>query len=144
MKRSTTPFVALFLLSAVGGSGVLESALPTPLAAQTAAHEAGIHPGSAARYSQLHASGPRTAPELDVNEGVAVIHGLRGEVHRLPSLPAEERYPDWAPADNLVDIVLGRAGNGSPASLGVLTVEFVDAIYRAALEGRTIRMGGGS
>ncbi|MCB1500033.1 MAG: Gfo/Idh/MocA family oxidoreductase [Bauldia sp.] len=81
---------------------------------------------------------------FDVNEGVAVIHGHRGEVHRLPSLPAEERYPDWAPADNLVDIVLGRAGNGSPASLGVLTVEFVDAIYRAALEGRTIRMGGGS
>jgi predicted dehydrogenase len=78
---------------------------------------------------------------FDVNEGVAVIHGLRGEVHRLPGLPAEERYPDWAPADNLVDIVLGRGANGSPASLGVLTVEFVDAIYRAAREARTVRVG---
>lgn len=78
---------------------------------------------------------------FDVNEGVAVIHGLRGEVHRLPGLPAEERYPDWAPADNLVDIVLGRGINGSPASLGVLTVEFVDAIYRAAREARTVRVG---
>jgi hypothetical protein len=78
---------------------------------------------------------------FDVNEGVAVIHGLRGEVHRLPGLPAEERYPDWAPADNLVDIVLGRGVNGSPASLGVLTVEFVDAMYRAAQEGRTVRVG---
>jgi predicted dehydrogenase len=59
---------------------------------------------------------------FDVNEGTAVIHGLRGEVHRLPGLAAEERYPDWAPADNLVDIALGRGTNGSPASLGVLTV----------------------
>jgi predicted dehydrogenase len=78
---------------------------------------------------------------FDVNEGTAVIHGLRGEVHRLPGLAAEERYPDWAPADNLVDIALGRGTNGSPASLGVLTVEFVDAIYRAAREARTVRVG---
>ena len=79
---------------------------------------------------------------FDVNEGTAVIHGLRGEVHRLPGLPTEERYPDWAPADNLVDIVLGRGVNGSSAALGVLTVEFVDAMYKAAREGRTVRVGG--
>lgn len=78
MKRSTTPFVALFLLSAVGGSGVLESAFPTPLAAQTAAHEAGIHPGSTARYSQLHAAGPRAISALDVNE---VIRGTCVRCH---------------------------------------------------------------
>jgi predicted dehydrogenase len=79
---------------------------------------------------------------FDVNEGVAIIHGLRGEVHRLPGLPAEERYPDWAPADNLVDIVLGRGANGSPAALGVVTVAFVDAMYRAAREGRTVALNG--
>ena len=78
---------------------------------------------------------------FDVNEGSAVIYGAEGEVHRLPGLPAEERYPDWAPADNLVDVVLGRGANGSPASLGVLTVEFVDAVYRAAKEGRTMPVG---
>jgi predicted dehydrogenase len=75
---------------------------------------------------------------FDVNEGLAVIHGADGEMHRLPGLAAEERYPDWAPADNLVDIVVGRAGNGSPAALGVQTVEFVDAMYRAARESRTV------
>lgn len=82
--------------------------------------------------------GERGHITFDVNEGAAVIYGPEGEVHRLPGLPAEERYPDWAPADNLVDIVLKRGSNGSPASLGVLTVEFVDAMYRAAREGRTI------
>jgi predicted dehydrogenase len=86
--------------------------------------------------------GTRGHVVFDVNEGVAIIHGVDGEVHRLPGLPAEERYPDWAPADNLVDIVLGRGANGSPASLGVLTVEFIDAMYRAAEAGRTMRVGG--
>lgn len=85
--------------------------------------------------------GDRGHITFDVNEGAAVIYGPEGEVHRLPGLPAEERYPDWAPADNLVDIVLGRGANGSPASLGVLTVEFVDAMYKAAREGRAIELG---
>jgi predicted dehydrogenase len=80
---------------------------------------------------------------FDVNTGSAVIYGVGGQVETIPAPPLEERYPDWAPADNLTDIVLGRAGNGSPASLGVVTVEFVDAMYRAAREGRTISMNGG-
>jgi predicted dehydrogenase len=78
---------------------------------------------------------------FDVNDGSAVVYGLDGEAEALPALPMEERYPDWAPADNLVDVCLGRGANGSPASLGVLTVEFVDAMYRAAREGRTVRLG---
>jgi predicted dehydrogenase len=77
---------------------------------------------------------------FDVNEGAAVIYGANGAVERLPAPTLEERYPDWAPADNLVDVVLGRAPNGSPASLGVLTVDFVDAIYRAAQGGRTVTL----
>ena len=85
----------------------------------------------------LRIFGARGHIVFDVNEGSAVIYGADGAVERLPAPTLEERYPDWAPADNLVDIVLGRAGNGSPASLGVLTVEFVDAMYRAGREGRT-------
>jgi predicted dehydrogenase len=85
--------------------------------------------------------GERGHVAFDVNEGSAAIHGDGGSVDRLAAPPVEERYPDWAPADNLVDVVLKRAQNGSPASLGVLTVEFIDAMYRAAREGRTVRLG---
>jgi len=85
--------------------------------------------------------GDRGHIEFDVNEGRAVIHGPDAEMHRLPGLAVEERYPDWAPADNLVDVVLGRAGNGSPAALGVQTVELVDALYRSAREGRSLAVG---
>ena len=78
---------------------------------------------------------------FDVNDGAAAIYGPDGAVEHLPAPPVEERYPDWAPADNLVDVVLGSGVNGSPASLGVLTVEFVDATYRAARGSRTIQVG---
>jgi predicted dehydrogenase len=74
---------------------------------------------------------------FDVNDGYAAIFGPDGELERLPAVPAEERYPDWAPTDNIVDLALGRGTNGSPASIGVLAVEFVDAIYRSAAERRT-------
>jgi len=84
--------------------------------------------------------GDRGHVAFDVNEGIAVIHGRDGETHRLPGIPVDERYPDWAPADNLVDVVLGRGANGSPASLGVTTVEFVHAMYRAARDGRTVSL----
>jgi predicted dehydrogenase len=78
---------------------------------------------------------------FDVNDGTAALYGPNGEISPFTAPPAEERYPDWAPADNLVDVALGRGVNGSPAALGVLTVEFVDAMYRAAREGRTVRVG---
>jgi predicted dehydrogenase len=78
---------------------------------------------------------------FDVNDGSAVIYGVDGAAEVLPALPVEERYPDWAPADNLVDVALRRGVNGSPASLGVLTVEFVDAMYRAAKQSRTMPVG---
>jgi predicted dehydrogenase len=44
----------------------------------------------------------------------------------------EQAYPQHAPADNLVDVVLGRAPNGSPGEIGWRTVELLDAAYRSA------------
>jgi len=49
-----------------------------------------------------------------------------------PPTDAMPNYPRFAPADNLVGIVLGRAGNQSPAICGWRTVELLDAAYRSA------------
>ena len=77
---------------------------------------------------------------FDVNGGTASVHGADGSSEQLPPLAPEHRYPEWAPANNLVDIVLGRAPNGSPAEIGVAVVELVDAIYRSARQGRSVRI----
>jgi predicted dehydrogenase len=47
----------------------------------------------------------------------------------------DERYPLHRPAQNLIDVTLGDAANGSPATLGLQTVELLDAAYRSAAAG---------
>lgn len=62
------------------------------------------------------------------------------EEHYGP-LPPEQRYPSFAPANNLVDIILGRGKNESPAEVGMHAVELLDAAYRSAAEsGRPVRI----
>ncbi|MGW5410572.1 hypothetical protein [Actinomadura geliboluensis] len=56
----------------------------------------------------------------------------------LLELPHEQRNPEHAPAHNLIDVVLGRAGNGSSGEIGLGAVEFVAAMYRSAREGRIV------
>jgi hypothetical protein len=73
----------------------------------------------------------------DVNAGRASLHGRDGSVEALPPLAPEDRYPEAAPARNLVEVALGRAPNGSPGELGARVVAFLEAMYRAAGSGRT-------
>ena len=56
------------------------------------------------------------------------------EEHYGP-LPEEERYPRFVTANNLVDVVLGRAENGSPGTVGARVVEMLEAAYRSAADG---------
>ena len=127
----------------MNGSGLRVAAAESLHELHVQGERARIEVGDDQPGLQYRIFGERGHIAFDVNEGSAVIHGPNGEIDRLPGLAVEERYPDWAPADNLVDIVLRRGVNGSPASLGVLTVEFVDAMYRAARQGRTINVGQG-
>lgn len=47
------------------------------------------------------------------------------------------------PAQNLIDVTLGTAANGSPVLFGLQTVELLDAAYRsAAAGGRPVDLGG--
>lgn len=74
---------------------------------------------------------------FDVNEGLAAIHDADG-VERLPQPTAAERYPERAPARNLVEVGLGRAANGSPPQVGLRTAQLVAAMYRSAGEVRMV------
>jgi predicted dehydrogenase len=77
---------------------------------------------------------------FDVNRGELAWH-TRAGVERSEVLPESERYPEAAPARNLVDVVLGQGANGSPPEIGLATVELVDAIYRSARDGRPVELG---
>jgi predicted dehydrogenase len=74
--------------------------------------------------------------DIDMIAATAQIRGADGLREDVAPLHEHEQpYPSAAPVDNLVDVVLGRAPNGSPAEVGWRTVELLDAAYRSASAG---------
>ncbi|MEO7913436.1 MAG: Gfo/Idh/MocA family oxidoreductase [Roseiflexaceae bacterium] len=71
--------------------------------------------------------------DMDMVTDTTVVRYGDGRQETLdPPTDAMPSYPRFAPADNLVDIILGRAENQSPAAIGWRTVELLDAAYRSA------------
>ena len=60
-----------------------------------------------------------------------------GSERRYEPVPEADRYPMFATGQNLIDVILGRAENGSPAEVGVRVVELLDAAYRSAAQDGT-------
>ncbi len=78
---------------------------------------------------------------LENVQGTLYIRKADGTEQHYGPLPLDERYPKFAPANNLVDIILGKDENRSPAEIGVRAVELLDAAYRSsAAGGKPIRV----
>jgi predicted dehydrogenase len=88
----------------------------------------GIH-----RKLDLQVHCERGCIDMDMVAATTIIRRHDGSQAALDPLADEQAgYPRFAPAHNLVDVVLGRAENGSPAEVGWATVELLDAAYRSA------------
>jgi predicted dehydrogenase len=81
---------------------------------------------------RLQLCGTEGIADYDVMEGLVSLYLPDGRRKTLDPLPLGERYPHWGPANNLVDVVLGRGENQSSSEVGCLVVEFLDAMYRSA------------
>lgn len=77
---------------------------------------------------------------IELWKGSMEFHDAEERVHRFPDITAEEAYPVSAPALDLVDTILGRSGNGSPASLGVTSMYVVEAAVESARTGSNVRV----
>jgi len=82
---------------------------------------------------QIHCAGG--AILIDMVASTASIRRHDGAPEEVGLGAEESPYPSNAPSANLVDIVLGRAANGSPAEPAWRTVELLDAAYRSAQDG---------
>jgi predicted dehydrogenase len=76
---------------------------------------------------------------MDVQHGELSIHDGRG-VETFPTLAQASRYPQAAPATNLIDVALGRAPNESPGALGARVVELIAAMYRSQDSEAVVRL----
>ena len=74
-------------------------------------------------------------------EGNLEIHPRRGTVEALPQLDEEASYPLHDPARNLVDSILGRDENRSPADLGLYAMRVIEASRQSAASGENVRLG---
>lgn len=72
---------------------------------------------------------------VDEATGTLFVRHHSGGEETFGPLPADETYPRFAPPQNLIDVILGRGANLSPASIGVTVVELLDAAYRSAADG---------
>ena len=70
--------------------------------------------------------------DIDVTTGACTIYRRDQAPEVVEPVVGENGYLRSAPADNLVEIILGQGQNESPASLGLLAVELLDAGYRSA------------
>ncbi|MCS7061622.1 MAG: Gfo/Idh/MocA family oxidoreductase [Anaerolineae bacterium] len=86
----------------------------------------------------IHIHGRQGAIHLDLHAGTLVFYGADGQQMAYPTLPAGERYPLYAPAQNLVDCVLGTAENGSPGELGWYAMRVIEAASRSARRGENV------
>ena len=71
---------------------------------------------------------------LDMVAGTLTVKRHDGSAEQLGPLDPDDRYPRFATARNLVDVILGRAANGSPGEVGQRTVELLEAAYRSAAQ----------
>lgn len=83
---------------------------------------------------QIHCE--RGGVDLDLIAGTLTAQGVDGPIEGLP-VPTQQELQDqrFATSKNLVEVVLGRAANGSPGEIGWRAVELLDAAYRSAGNG---------
>ncbi|MEZ4638781.1 MAG: Gfo/Idh/MocA family oxidoreductase [Caldilineaceae bacterium] len=70
--------------------------------------------------------------DIDESKGIAAIGGSAIQREDFAPEDGVHGYRRHATTNNLVDIVLGRAVNGSPGEIGLRVVEVLDAAYRSA------------
>jgi predicted dehydrogenase len=89
----------------------------------------------------LRVYGARGYLILDMIEGTLSIHTHDGAREVVGPIPEADRFPRFATARNLVDVVLGRGHNQSPGEVGLRCVELIDAAYQsAAAEGQPVNV----
>jgi predicted dehydrogenase len=78
---------------------------------------------------------------LDMIEGTLEIRLHDGTREVIGPLDESARFPRFATAHNLVNLVLGRDHNQSPGEVGLRCVELIEAAYQsAALDGQPVNV----
>jgi predicted dehydrogenase len=90
------------------------------------------------RQFELRVYGTEGMILMDLWKGTMEFHDRRCNVTRFPDVHEADVYPLYAPAENLVDVVVGTAPNRAPGTCGVSAMEMIEAACVSAREGRNV------
>lgn len=70
--------------------------------------------------------------------GKLAVYYNDGTSEEFPDLGEDELYPAHLPSQTLADLILGGEDNPAPGRTAAATVEFLEAAYRSAEQGRAV------
>jgi len=80
--------------------------------------------------------GGKAILQLELWRGTMTMVDFSDQRTEFKPLTADEVYPSRSPALNFIDVILGRAANGSPGELGLTSMEIIEAACESAQTGR--------
>jgi predicted dehydrogenase len=104
----------------------------------TIASTGGLKPGQP-KQQEFRYYGSEGVLLQELIHGKLSVHYADGTSEEIADMSEDELYPADLPARTLVDLVLGGRDNPAPPEPAAATVEFLEAAYRSAHEGRTVR-----
>ena len=92
------------------------------------------------RNYEVRIYGTKGTVLMELWKGKMEFRDLDADVKHYLDIPEAEIYPMYAPAENLVDVVAGRAANGSTAHLGLFAMKVIDAACQSARTNTNIKL----
>ena len=90
------------------------------------------------RNYEVRVFGSQAILQLELWRGTMTLIDFAGKRTDFPPLADKEIYPSRAPALNLIDTALNPANNRSPGTLGLASMEVIEAACESARTGRNI------
>ena len=88
------------------------------------------------RNYEVRIFGSKAILQLELWRGTMTLIDFADKRIEFKPLAEKEIYPSQSPALNFIDAILGKAANGSPGSLGLASMEIIEAACESAQTGR--------
>ena len=90
----------------------------------------------AERNYEVRIFGNQAILQLELWRGTMMMVDFAGKRTEFEALAPDKVYPSQSPALNFIEVILGRAANGSPGELGLTSMEIIEAACESAQTGR--------
>jgi predicted dehydrogenase len=90
----------------------------------------------AERNYEVRVFGSKAILQLELWRGTMTMVDFADRRTEFKPLAKSEVYPGQSPVLNFIEVILGRAANGSPGNLGLASMEIIEAACESARTGR--------